>query len=70
MVYDSLALVYLGIFLVIVGLMLLVLKNKGKVEGGGLIMIGPIPIVIGTSVKIVKLLLILGVIIFLIMLVI
>jgi len=70
MVYDSLALVYLGIFLVIVGLMLLVLKNKGKVECGGLIMIGPIPIVIGTSVKIVKLLLILGVIIFLIMLVI
>jgi len=70
MVYDSLTLVYLGIFLVIVGLMLLVLKNKGKVEGGGLIMIGPIPIVIGTSVKIVKLLLILGVIIFLIMLVI
>jgi uncharacterized membrane protein len=70
MAYDPLAMIYLGIFLVTVGLMLLVLKNKGKVEGGGLIMIGPIPIVIGTSVKIVKLLLILGVIIFLIMLVI
>ena len=68
--YDPLALIFFGIFLIIVGLMLLALKSKGRVEGGALIMIGPIPIAIGTSTKIIKLLLLIGVIIFLIMVVI
>ncbi|MEM4233933.1 MAG: DUF131 domain-containing protein [Candidatus Methanomethylicaceae archaeon] len=47
--------------------MLLALRNKEKVEGGALIMIGPIPIVLGSSVRVVKALIILGVAIFLIM---
>jgi uncharacterized membrane protein len=68
--YDPLALIFFGIFLIIVGLMLLALKSKGRVEGGALVMIGPIPIAIGTSTKIIKLLLLIGVIIFLIMVVI
>jgi uncharacterized membrane protein len=70
MVYNTFALIFFGIFLIIVGLMLLALKNKGKVEGGVLVMIGPIPIAIGTSTKIIKILLLIGIIIFLIMVVI
>ncbi|MBM5805031.1 MAG: DUF131 domain-containing protein [Candidatus Verstraetearchaeota archaeon] len=68
--YDPFALIFFGIYLIIVGLMLLALKSKGRVEGGALIMIGPIPIAIGTSTKIIKLLLLIGVMIFLIVVVI
>ncbi|MCQ5362000.1 MAG: DUF131 domain-containing protein [Candidatus Methanomethylicia archaeon] len=60
------SLVLFGTFLIIAGLMLLALKNKGKVEGGALIMIGPIPIVLGSSPRVVKALIILGVALFLI----
>ena len=61
-------LVFLGVLLIIAGLMLLVLRNKGKVEGGALIMIGPIPIVLGSSARIVRALIIVGIAVFLIML--
>ncbi|MBC7112790.1 MAG: DUF131 domain-containing protein [Candidatus Methanomethyliales bacterium] len=68
MANEVVPLVLFGTFLIIAGLMLLALKNKEKVEGGALIMIGPIPIVIGSSPRIVKALIILGVALFLIIL--
>ncbi|MEM2001529.1 MAG: DUF131 domain-containing protein [Candidatus Methanomethylicaceae archaeon] len=67
MANEAISLVLFGTFLIIAGLMLLALRNKEKVEGGALIMIGPIPIVLGSSVRVVKALIILGVAIFLIM---
>lgn len=48
-------LVLAGIVLVIVGILLVVtgslisIGSKGEVEGGGVILIGPIPIIFGTS---------------------
>ncbi len=68
MANEVVHIVLFGTFLIIAGLMLLALKNKEKVEGGALIMIGPIPIVIGSSPRIVKALIILGVALFLIIL--
>ena len=41
------------------------LLGKGSVEGGGVIIIGPIPIAFGTSKKITGILLILAIILFL-----
>lgn len=54
-------LIFVGTFLIISGLMLFVLKLKHNVEGGALIMIGPIPIVIGSSTRIVKALIIIAI---------
>ena len=60
---PALALICIGIFLVLVGSMLLALRGKsGKPEGGALIMIGPIPIVIASNPKIASTLLLIGVI--------
>ncbi|MGC8936047.1 MAG: TIGR00304 family membrane protein [Candidatus Methanomethylicaceae archaeon] len=64
MANDAIAFIFFGVFLIIAGLMLLALKNKGKVEGGALIMVGPFPIVLGSSVRIVKALIILGIALF------
>jgi len=61
MATEAISLVLLGTSLIIAGLMLLSLRKKGKVEGGALIMIGPIPIVVGSNARIVKALIILGV---------
>lgn len=66
MANDAITLIFFGVFLIIAGLMLLALRNKGKVEGGVLIMIGPFPIVLGSNVRIVKVLIILGITLFLI----
>ena len=48
--------IFLGFIVAFVGLALSMLVNgrrggKGKVDGGGLIMIGPIPIMFGTNRK-------------------
>ncbi len=63
------ALVLLGASLIIAGMMLLILgRRPSEVEGGGIIMIGPIPIVFGTSKKIVRTLIIVGTALFIILL--
>ena len=60
--------VILGFMIAFVGVILIFIATlmgagKGaKVEGGGLVMIGPIPIVFGTSRGVVKILLILGIV--------
>ncbi len=42
-------LILLGVFLVFAGVMLQALRGEGRVEGGGVVVIGPIPILFGTS---------------------
>lgn len=51
-------LIFIGIFLVFISS----LKSGGKVEGGGAVIIGPIPIVFGTSKKALQTVLILAII--------
>ncbi len=66
---DSAALYALGIALIFVGVLIMVVAvillsisgaKKGKVKGGGAIIIGPIPIVFGTDKKSLKAVLLLS----------
>jgi len=44
-------LVFLGVFLIFVGVLASALRGGGEVEAGGVIVVGPVPIVFGTSSK-------------------
>ena len=62
--------VILGFLIILISILLMAFKSmksegKGSVEGGGVIIIGPIPIVFGSSKKITGILLILAIILFL-----
>jgi uncharacterized protein (TIGR00304 family) len=68
-VIDSAALYALGIALVLVGVLIIVVAvillsisgaKKGKVKGGGAIIIGPVPIIFGTDKKSLKTILLLS----------
>jgi uncharacterized protein (TIGR00304 family) len=68
-VIDSAALYALGIVLVFVGVLIIVVAvillsisgaKKGKVKGGGAIIIGPVPIIFGTDKKSLKTILLLS----------
>jgi len=68
-VIDSAALYALGIVLVFVGVLIIVIAvillsisgaKKGKVKGGGAIIIGPVPIIFGTDKKSLKTILLLS----------
>jgi uncharacterized protein (TIGR00304 family) len=68
-VIDSAALYALGIVLVFVGVLIIVVAvillsisgaKKGKVKGGGAIIIGPVPIIFGTDEKSLKTILLLS----------
>lgn len=52
----GIALVFVGIIIIIAAVLLLSVRSvgKGKVRGGGAIIIGPIPIVFGTDKKSLK----------------
>ena len=61
----GLVLVFSGFVVAFVAVLLLFFKGvrvRGKTRGGGLIMIGPIPIIFGTDKESVKILLILSVV--------
>lgn len=59
--------IIVGFFIIFAGVLLHILRgNKGKIEGGGIILIGPIPIVWGTGSKIVLALTIISIIILMI----
>ncbi|MEN2999214.1 MAG: DUF131 domain-containing protein [Acidilobaceae archaeon] len=51
LVAIGIALVFIGMLLIFVGTFFSVLE-KGKVEGGGVLIIGPIPIIFGSSPRI------------------
>ena len=66
---DSAALYALGIALIFVGVLVIVVAvvlfsvsgtRKGKVKGGGAIIIGPVPIIFGTDKKSLKTVLLLS----------
>ena len=58
----GIALVFVGVLIIIVAVILLSIlgAKKGKVKGGGAIIIGPIPIVFGTDKKSLKTVLLLS----------
>ncbi len=60
------SLVFLGIIIIVLAMFMFVFKSiKGKTEtkGGGIIFIGPIPVIFGTDVRIAKWLIIVALII-------
>lgn len=64
-------LVFLGVMIIFLTMIIFMFKSiKGKVEtkGGGIIFIGPIPIIFGTDIRITKWLMIIALIITLILL--
>jgi len=48
----GLLLVFLGMIIILVGMLYMALSSGGEVEGGGVVIIGPIPIVFGSNKKI------------------
>ncbi len=60
--------IVLGFILVLVGMLIILLgiiKGSSRVEGGGVVVIGPIPIVFGTNIKVTKMLMILAIVLML-----
>ncbi len=49
LILAGMGLILIGFLLVFIGTIISALGGEGDVEGGGVIMIGPIPIVFGTS---------------------
>jgi uncharacterized protein (TIGR00304 family) len=58
----GIALVFVGVLIIIVAVILLSVSGakKGKVKGGGAIIVGPVPIVFGTDEKSLKTVLLLS----------
>ena len=49
LIISGMTLIFLGFLLVFIGTLVSTLGGEADVEGGGVIMIGPIPIIFGTS---------------------
>jgi uncharacterized protein (TIGR00304 family) len=49
LILGGMTLMLIGFLMVFIGMIVSALGGEGDVEGGGVIMIGPIPIVFGTS---------------------
>lgn len=60
------ALIIVGILIIIVAVLLLSIrsagKNQGKIKGGGVVIIGPVPIIFGTDKKSLKTVLLLSIV--------
>jgi len=58
----GIALIFFGVLIIVVAVVLLSISGvkKGKVKGGGAILIGPIPIIFGTDMKSLKTVLLLS----------
>ncbi len=56
-------LIFIGFILVFLAILLSIMKLGGKVEGGGVVLIGPFPIIFGTNKSIVKIALLIAIII-------
>jgi uncharacterized protein (TIGR00304 family) len=53
----GIALIFIGVLVIIVAIVLISVsgaKGEGRVRGGGVIMIGPIPVIFGTDKKSLK----------------
>ena len=49
LILGGMGLILLGFILMFIGILISSTQGEGDVEGGGVIMIGPVPIVFGTS---------------------
>ncbi|WP_258083426.1 TIGR00304 family membrane protein [Thermococcus thermotolerans] len=49
LILAGMGMILLGFLLVFIGTAVLALGGEGEVEGGGVIMIGPVPIIFGTG---------------------
>jgi uncharacterized protein (TIGR00304 family) len=58
----GIALVFVGVLIIVVAVILLSISGakKGKVKGGGAIIVGPVPIIFGTDEKSLKTILLLS----------
>ena len=58
----GIALIFVGVLIIVIAVILLSISGaeKGKVEGGGAIIIGPVPIIFGTDKKSLKTVLLLS----------
>lgn len=58
----GIALIFIGVLIIIIAVILISVSGaqKGKVKGGGVILIGPIPIIFGTDKKSLKIVLLLS----------
>ncbi len=69
----GIALIILGVFIIIIAVLLIssrsVGKGKGRVRGGGIIMIGPIPIIFGTDKKSLKTVILLAILLMIVVLI-
>ena len=56
------ALIFVGVLVIVVAVILLSVSGakKGKIKGGGVIIIGPVPIIFGTDTKSLKAVLLLS----------
>jgi uncharacterized protein (TIGR00304 family) len=62
----GLALILIGIFAIVIGLLILAFSRSTKIEGGGVVFIGPFPIVFGTGERIIYIVLAMSLLIMLI----
>ena len=64
---DATSIMILGIIVIFIGFIIILLaiakamRSSGKVEAGGVVIVGPIPIVFGTSTRATKMVLILAI---------
>ncbi len=49
LIIAGIAMIFIGFFLVFIGTLMTAASGEAEVESGGVIMIGPIPIVFGTQ---------------------
>lgn len=49
LITTGIGMILLGFLLVFIGTLISALGGEGEVEGGGVVMIGPIPIIFGTG---------------------
>ncbi len=49
LIIAGIAMIFIGFFLVFIGTLITATSEEAEVESGGVIMIGPIPIVFGTQ---------------------
>jgi len=48
------AVIFVGVLVIVVAVVLLSVSGAGKIKGGGVIIIGPVPIIFGTDTKSLK----------------
>ncbi|MEM3608613.1 MAG: DUF131 domain-containing protein [Candidatus Bathyarchaeia archaeon] len=67
MIQLGIALIFIGFILVFAGIIVWLLSPLGrKIRGGGIVMIGPLPLIFGTDKESVKILLLLAIILILV----